>query len=213
MIDRLGIIPAAGVAKRWGGIPKELLPVDEITLLDRTIMSMYNADVILLITNEDKAAIHIQHLKNQPIYYAIQQGKNDIWSAIVESLPLSAKMTMFAMPDTYFNIDIFQKMPDADFNIGYFETIESERFGIIRNNAIINKQKMAGIQRAWGVLSWSNKVVDLWKHNIGKIENYTDAINMAMLEFGYSIIPLDYYEDIGSWEFYKQLIGKTNELV
>ena len=209
MIERLGIIPAAGKAERWRGMPKELMPVDDITFLDRVIMSMYagRADVIMLVTSYEKAALHIQHLMNEPICYTIQQGKQDAWSAICESLPMNAGMNMYAMPDTYFNIDIFSKMPEKDFNIGYFDTVEPERFGVVTEHGIVDKQPFEGTQKAWGVLKWSYRVVAYWKENINKIETHTQAFNMALDRFDWSMTKLDYYHDVANYEYYKRLIN------
>jgi hypothetical protein len=210
MIERLGIIPAAGKAERWRGMPKELMPVDDVTFIDRVIMSLYagNADVILLVTNPEKAALHIQHLNNEPICYAIQQGKQDAWSAICESLPLNAGMNYYAMPDTYFDMDIFARMPEQDFNIGYFETDEPERFGVVTEfGGVVDKHPLKGTQKAWGVLSWSYKVADFWKQNINRIETHTQAFNMAMKEFGYSMTKLEYYHDVANYEYYKRLLN------
>lgn len=209
MIERLGIIPAAGKAERWGGMPKELIPIGNETLLDRTVLAMENgkADAIMLITNTEKAPLHIQHLKNKPILYKIQQGKKDLWSAICESFSIGASMNYFAMPDTYFNTDIFGKMSRLDFNIGYFETREPERFGVISEYEIIDKQPTGGVQKAWGVLSWSYKVAEFWTLFMDQIETHTQAFNMAISQFGFSMTKLDYYHDVANYEYYKRLIN------
>lgn len=209
MIDRLGIIPAAGKAERWNGMLKELMPTNNSTFLDRVIAAMRagRADAILLITNAQKAVMHIQHLCNEPIYYAVQQGNQDAWSAICESIPLRSGMNLYAMPDTYFNTDIFSKMPEKDFNIGYFETQEAYRFGIITEHGIVDKQPFSGT-KAWGVLSWSHRVAEYWKQNLNKIKTHTQAFNMALDNFEWSMTKLDYYYDIANFEYYKGLINE-----
>ena len=140
MIDRLGVIPAAGTANRFGGVIKELLPLhDQVTLLKHTLnaMKVGRADVCLLITNRDKLQTHAKHLEQWQIYYAVQFGGQDIWSAIVESLPLKAKQYLFAMPDTYYPLDVFSYHFDADFTINWFTTDKPERYGILTEQGII----------------------------------------------------------------------------
>jgi len=49
-MDRLGIVPAAGSAHRFGGVFKELLPVGEsMTLLSRAV------DTLEMMISEDEA--------------------------------------------------------------------------------------------------------------------------------------------------------------
>jgi hypothetical protein len=210
MIDKLGVIPAAGRATRWGGVLKELLPIHEKeTLIKHTLnaMSTVKCDAVVIVTNREKLQSHASHLEDWSVYYAVQFGGKDIWSAIVESLPIHGRMNYFAMPDTYYPVDIFSGM-SADFSMGYFETEKTERFGIITDLGIINKQTMPeGIYRAWGILAWSDKVAEYWMDNVNEIESYTHAFNMAISKFGYDLKHMDYYYDLATIEDYKELIN------
>jgi GTP:adenosylcobinamide-phosphate guanylyltransferase len=210
MVNRLGVIPAAGKAMRFGGIPKELLPVaDGATLIKRTLTAMFNGgcDTCLVVTNRDKMITHASHLEGWNVYFAEQKGKRDIWSAMVESFPICGKENLFAMPDTYIPADVFIDFMDGDFTLGVFETWMPERFGVITETGVVNKQKLpAGIYSAWGVLGWSNKVVKFWVDHIEHIETYTHAINMAMSKFGYKLKPMDFYYDLAGWSDYQEFV-------
>jgi len=211
MIERLGVIPAAGKAERWGGLLKEFLPLqDGVTLMDRTLSALMigGCDATLIITNRDKLQAHANHLKNWQMYYAIQLGAKDIWSAIMESLPMHGRMNYFAMPDTYYPINIFTKMGNDHFNIGYADTDRPDQCGVLTEHGIVNKQQMPpGIYKGWGVLSWSGKVAQFWIENINNIKTYTQAFNMAIDNFGFSITKMDYFHNMHSWNDYKELVN------
>lgn len=212
MAEKLGIIPAAGRATRWGGIYKELLPVSNgKCLLDHSLDAFRTAgaDACLIVTSKDKLMAHAGHLANWSVYYTIQTGEQDAWSAIAESLPLRARWNMYAMPDTYYPVDIFAKMPMHDFVIGYFETDTPERFGVLTEHGIVDKMPFPDRQKAWGVLAWSNAVIDLWTRNINAIRTHTQAFNIAIDQYGYELVKLDYYHDMASFVDYERFIRGT----
>lgn len=206
---RLGLIPAAGKATRWGGYYKELLPISNGRgLIDHTIEAMKAgyADVILIVTNEEKLPVLQGHLNGRhsvPIYYTIQRGENDIWSAIVEAFPFRAEWTMFAMPDTLYPVDVFVPDFQQRFTIGTFETKKSERFGVLYNGRIVNKSKQFhGRQTAWGTLAWHINVQQYWQST--PPGDYTDAFNLAMGSFNYDLRPMDFYHDMANFDEYRE---------
>ena len=93
-------------------------------------------------------------MQNWNIYYAIQQGNKDAWSAIAESLPMYVKWNLYAMPDTYFLTDVFCDEYNADFIINAFWTTTPEKFGVITDVEILDKKKFTtpGNYLAWGTL-------------------------------------------------------------
>lgn len=212
MVERLGVVPAAGRANRFGGVLKELLPVsDGATLIKRTLTAMYNGgcDTCLVVTNRDKIVTHASHLEGWNVYFAEQKGKRDLWSAIVESFPIHGIENLFAMPDTYLPDDVFVNFLEGDFTLGVFETTMPERFGVLTENGVVNKQPLPeGTYQAWGVLGWSDKVVKFWVDHMKFIETYTHAINMAMDEFGFSIKPMSFYYDLAGWVDYRGFVTR-----
>jgi len=210
VVRKLGIIPAAGKADRFGGVLKEMLPIAEgTTPLRRTvnIMKQAGCDVILVITNKDKLQMHMQHLEKENVFYVIQSGGKDIWGAIMESLPLHGERNLFAMPDTYYPPNVFDDFFCADFNLGCFETEVPERYGVVLGNRIANKQNLEpGRYKAWGVLGWTGAVAEHWQKNIKLIETYTHALNMAMEGFDHHIKPMNFYYDFAAFEDYQKFI-------
>jgi len=205
---KLGIVLAGGTADRWNNYPKELLPVGNgITLLDRSISIMKDsgADKIMFMTNNYKEHIHRYMLKDSVDYF-MRIGQRDIWYSIAESFIYDADWNLYAMPDTYYPTDAFKDLCKNDFNIGWFKTYRPERFGVIYDSEILDKQRLpVGQYQAWGVLAWSKKVVDFWnKHS--EITTHTQAFNMAMAEFGFNMKELKFYYDMASWDDYKEFI-------
>jgi len=208
----LGIVPAGGKAKRFDGCLKEMLPCGKDQLMiDRTIsaFNLGGADKVLVLTTAEKIGIHAAHLGAG---YDYRIGRDTLWHSIMEAFAFKADWYLFAMPDTYYPMDVFDhsEMHRTDFNIGWFETMVPCRFGVLMDGEILEKPKLGtGIYRAWGTLCWTNKVVDLWLNNLDKINEHTDAFNLAIKEFGYQDYKMAYYHDMATWEDYSAFIAET----
>lgn len=205
----LGIIPAGGKAERFGGCYKEMLPCGNNQLLiDRTVMALNHgsAEQIIVLTTPEKIGIHAKHL-GAGFDYRI--SRDTLWHSIMDTFSYKADWNLFAMPDTYYPQDVFDQseMHRTDFNIGLFETTHPRRFGILENGCIQDKENLPPkTYLAWGVLCWSKNVIDFWLKNLDKIDTHTDAINLALREYGYQTYKMKYYFDIASWDDYKYLI-------
>lgn len=204
MAYRVGVIPAAGKAKRFGGVLKECLPLPGGTLIELAI-SRLPVDTVLVVTRPDKIAQHAEVLQDRAIYL-VQNGNNDIWSAIESALRIAADYYYFTMPDTVMPENAFYIAPQyADFALGTFETDMPERFGVLQDGKVINKEKGLNVPaKAWGVIIWSRKVRDFWLQS--EIKDYTHAINLAIMAFGLDTWPLAYYHDISCMSDYMGLI-------
>lgn len=212
-MTKLGIIPAAGRGKRFGGALKELLPVsNEDTLLSRTLKFLEDipVDNTVLITNGYKWAAHAQTVTGHNVTLVEQKSHNcDAWGAIVETLPLAGDMNYYLMPDTYIPArSYFDEFPEGDFVMGLFTTVAPERFGVLIDGEIRDKdESLKGIYRmAWGMLIWSGAVAKFWEQNLDKIASHTQAFNMAIKEFGYNTFRLPFYYDVSCFEDYKRLL-------
>ncbi len=225
MIMKLGVVPAAGVASRFGGTRKELLPISNgEAVIDRAMQALGRAtDAILVVTSQDKLPILAQYLDGQqygaPVFYAIQGGGNDIMGAILTALDFPAERYLFAMPDTIIEDDAFSTYPSTDFSMGLFETDTPERFGVLHERRIVNKYPGShfyptpGPYQAWGVLSWSQKCAVYWQElaeryslgtGIGGDElSYTTAINWAIERFGLSHWQMGSYRDMADISEYQ----------
>ena len=205
----LGIIPAAGNASRFNRTPKELLPVgDGLSLLMRTVSMMrFYADDVVIITKPSKAPIHMIDVGAKAIYLP-QEGDNDIFSAIMTAVRIPAERYLFAMPDTFIPPAAFSNMPSSMFSLGLFDTDKPERFGVLQDKRIANKKRdIEPPCMAWGVLSWTQEVVEHWRKV--EPENYTHAINCAMAQFGFATWKLDYYYDMATFDDYSKFIRET----
>lgn len=209
MVKCVGICLAGGKAERWNHYPKEMLPIGNgQTLLDRTIKALRDggADRIMFMTSKEKAQMHVNHLGGSVDYF-IKTSEN-MWDSMAVSFQYEADKYLFAMPDTYIPEDTFADFMDGDFSLGVFETGMPERFGVVTENGVVNKQKLpAGLYNAWGALGWTDKVVEYWKSI--EVDTYTDAINAAMIRFGYKLKQMDYYFDLASWKDYVSLLREV----
>jgi dTDP-glucose pyrophosphorylase len=210
----LGVIPAAGEGSRWGGYYKELLPIgNRGWMLDRIITCMNNAQNILIVSSKNKINAHVQHLESHGftnILYTIQRRTDlDIFGAIYESLKIPGDYNLFAMPDTYIPENTFQHHFDKDFHVGVFKTTTPERFGVLSSDrTFVNKQNLSGGQYlAWGTLVWSKRVAEFWRE-LKPLPDYTEAINLAIQEFGLNTFLMDYYYDLATWADYVEFIDR-----
>lgn len=203
--DVLGIVPAAGKATRFGGTIKEMLPIGDQTLIQRVMKQMSGAGVtrFLVVTNWIKGSVHEEHLKRWRASYVMQK-KPEIWGAVQESFLYTAERNLFVMPDTCLE---GLRLLDADLVLGCFETFTPERFGVILNGRVVDKQPMSlkpWPYLAWGALQWSKPVMEFWA--AGKFESLPEALTAAMQEFGYRTYLLSEYHDMATFQDYQELI-------
>ena len=212
-MNRLGIVPAAGSAKRFGGIFKELLPVsDKDTLLTRTLtfLEAIPTDHNIVITNPWKYAAHAHTVGDRA--ELVEQGEysKDAWGAIQASFPYALDMNYYIMPDTYIPArGFYDELPEADFVMGLFTTVTPERYGVLFDSKIYDKSDMftGSIQLAWGFVAWSKAVVKFWQESPVEIKTHTEAFNYAMKRFGYTTFHMPFYFDIASMSDYKGLLN------
>jgi hypothetical protein len=206
MTERKGIIPAAGQAERFGGTLKELLPVSEgYPLIERAYDALVigGCSDIIVVTSLAKLGAIATVLPG--CTYRIQAGAT-LWSAIIENLDAEARRMCFAMPDTYFNSSAFERDFPAELTFGVFETDKPERFGMVRDRFIVDKMPGEPGQ-AWGVIVWSELVSRLWLKHASQINNYTDALNMAIHKYGYETFDLEYYFDAANMSGYREILS------
>ena len=211
---RLGVLPAAGKSERWGGYPKELLPVSaNQTFMSRAVDSLHacGCDLVLIVSNPAKIHLHAFHLKTRErVLFALQEG-DEMWSAMTTAMKTPADEYFFMMPDTFVPSEPFPRVLDAAFGLGLFLTEEPGRFGVLRNAMVVNKEPSDVPGLAWGTLAWKRSVTEFWKTR--RYAGYTDAINDAIRKFSYCEWHLDYYFDIGSMEYYAEFLLTQDETV
>ena len=205
----IGIIPAAGLGSRWGGYPKFLLPYGEKKwLLDRTIESFpSNVESIVVVYSESTLEPIVNHL-HRTSWKGVNIKENlnmdlDFYGSILAGIEEEADFYYFAMPDTFFPTKTFKLMAPYGISLGVHDTDMPERYGIIRDGKVVNKQAGEPGQ-AWGVLGWDKEVRNLWLNS--DVDNYTDAINLALGAVKSKVIPMDFYYDFASWSDYVEFL-------
>lgn len=209
-MTKLGIVPAAGKGKRFGGAFKELLPIsDTESLLTRTLTFLEDipTDHNIVITNPWKYAAHAHAVGDRVELVEQKDYSKDAWGAIRASFPYALEMNYYLMPDTYTPArSYYGELPESDFVMGLFSTVHPERFGVLHDGAICDKSDIfrGSIQMAWGFVAWSKAVADYWESQ--DIQSHTQAFNLAMKRFGYTTFHMPFYFDIASMQDYKGLL-------
>ena len=203
---RLGIIPAAGRAERFGGLLKELLPIrDGVLLMDYSLRWLQHCRHIICVTSLEKIGQLSRHYPD--LLFAIQRDDRDIWGAIRTALEIDARYYDMAMPDTITN-EQSRSNWHSDLTFGVFKTDQPERFGVIADRRIRDKdESLKGTKRhAWGTISWSRKIRNYWLAYDHQIVRFDQALSLAMAAFEFSTFKSETYQDIASWEDYQEAI-------
>lgn len=196
---KLGIVPAGGSALRFGGVYKELLPVaNGKSALENCVEMLSFCDKVVVLTTPEKVGVHIGTLRRNPnVIFSVSD--DTLWCSIALTFPLHASRSYFVMPDTYFKPIYFGG--DGDFELMTFKTSTPKKYGVLVDGHIVDKRYAVGEFQAWGALSWSDKVIDLWKDKM--YFTHTDALNDAIDHFGYKTYPMEFYYDFASMDDYK----------
>lgn len=204
------IIPAGGLAQRFGGIYKELLPVgDRQYLLSSAIRRAQElgADTHLVITSAEKAAVHARFLSQHAAGYSttLQVRDNtatDLWAALA---PVVGQNSLLILPDTVFTVT--ECVPaSCDLAFGVFTTNEPYRFSVLDAGVIHTKKELTDRKQwtAWGCVYWSEAVSGFWSDLT--FTSYDAAFQAAIDMFGYKTFTIDNYHDLGSWEAYQRYV-------
>ena len=205
MAFRLGIVPAAGKAVRFGGVLKECLPLKRGSLLELAVDRL-PVDRVILVTNTSKVQTHAQVLGNK-VLYMVQGDEPELWGAIKSALSIDADYYYFTMPDTFMPFHAFNLVPEVDFSIGLFETDMPERFGVLVDGRVVDKNRDIPVPaQAWGGLVWSRAVKNLWLRS--NVTDYTHAINLAIQAFGFETWRISFYHDFASIEDYQNYLRR-----
>lgn len=191
------IVPAAGLAVRFGGVPKELLPIAErSTPLQHAVELGQRLGEVVVITSDEKSSLHRRLLPG--VELRRQGPEPELWGALRTGLARGQGGALI-MADT---VTDFGALPDPRSPIcfGTFATDEAHRFSVLNDGAIATKQPLRGTHSAWGVVTWSAEVTDFFL-SLGDV-HYDRAFEAAMRRFGWGTFPLRYYFDLGTFAAY-----------
>jgi len=205
MIKTLGIIPAAGDASRFGGVAKELLPIDDngLTALENCVrvVGYGNSAEFMIFSTPVKAAVHESLVPDAEI---IVHPFDNLAAVVAYAARTQAAWYVFAMPDTVIPMLSLAREVTHDIVAGTFETDKPGRFGIFVDDHIVDKPPHGGT--AWGVWVWSWRAMQRLAGYCEQTKDLTAALNLLIGEFGYDTFPLDYYVDFATFADYKEFV-------
>ena len=111
---------------------------------------------------------------------------------------------LFSMPDTYTDLPLFPETLSSPLVLGQFDTKYPERFGMIRDGQIVDKQE-GSPGKAWGAFMFNADVAEFWTKNT--FLDHTHMLNRAMDEFEWTTWDIGIYVDISSFMDYLNLLG------
>lgn len=210
---RTVIIPSAGKATRFGGLLKELLPLNATDTplkraIDNAVIGM-DADEVVLVTNKDKIWEHMNYISRNiefhlPIQYVPQVYDRDLLGAVLTGLSPHTDGGL-VLPDTVTMVDAHNFT--APISFGLFTTTEPERFSVVDDRTICTKEAaLQGTYKAWGAVMWSREVAEWWIEHSNEYEHYDDMFRDAMARWGYATFDLPYYYDLGSFDKYVEYL-------
>ena len=206
---KTGILPAGGKSIRWDAYPKEFLPIGSAwTLLDRHLLLQTRAlvDRVMLISSPEKLALHQWWIKHRGWPdVTIITANSVMHSILMGTLGMSkGDEFIFSMPDTYTDMPLFPEVIEKPLMLGVFETDESQRFGMVRGNAIVDK-KEGKPGEAWGAFMFNDEVAAYWKQ--GRFKNHTTMLSAAMKKFEWGTWEIELYHDVADFHEYLKLLG------
>jgi hypothetical protein len=209
-MDRvIGIIPARGLASRFGGLPKELLPLsDNDCGLTRCVWYMQAADAkeVVVLTTHAKVGMYRMALKELPcVCLDCGEAGRGLWRDLLDVAKYPADWYLFGMPDTVFPSDAFTVERDHPVMTGTFLTDHPERFGMLHGNRIVDKQP-GEPGYAWGVWIWSAEAMEYLIGALAGYQDHTQAINALLDKFGVKTFPLEYYYDFATFADYREYL-------
>lgn len=206
------IIPAAGDAVRFGGCPKELLPISEtdcsLTRAVRLARALGGEPVI--ISNPHKEIFHRLALERAGLECELRVRQNwkrkDLWGSIEFGLQNGVAGGLL-LADTVPAINPatdWKKFAGVQLLFGVFETREPERFSILTPDGIATKQPHPPGNLAWGMMFWTAEVTDFLR--LQETEHYDRAFEAAMKNHAWDVFKLEAYHDLGTFAAYREFL-------
>ncbi len=223
----LHIIPAAGKATRFGGIPKFLLPLSKDNFLikyhanDLNIKDI-NVKKIIATSSENFDTLKRMDL-NVELIEIESQTMNQTVIEVIDSYP-EYDDYLLTMPDTYFSenslvYDLYNKYihQEKTCSVGLFEIQDYQKgkLGQCKLNEkriekVVDKDENCNFAHAWGLIMWNkrfNKFINPKDPHIGYIIN---PIIENKIDVSYSISNSQYY-DCGTFDEYKKLLNDLTD--
>lgn len=204
------IIPAAGEAVRFGGLPKELLPISEtdcsLTRAVRVAERLGGEPVIM--SNPMKEFFHHAALQRAKLECEVVVRNNyqhkDLWGSIERGLE-PGRAGGLLLADTVSDGVIILPGAQCKLTFGYFHTSEPSRFSILLPDRIATKEDKPPGNQAWGMVFWDGDVTDFLLAQ--EVTHYDRAFELAIKQFATRLFKLNYYFDLGTFKAYKDFLA------
>jgi NDP-sugar pyrophosphorylase family protein len=206
----------AGKASRFGGIAKELVRINDKTLLEHHLTRVNrNTDTAVFVLNyvnnfdvrwfavqqqcinlNIKYRIALQDTKHVELLGAIQVAVNNVHE--------QTDHYWLVLPDSVF--DPVVELLDTDITFYCVPVDDPTKLSTLTTDDEgvwhIHTKSVEGGSIAWGSIRWNQRVMDYVKQNMYKYSTYDELFEDLANKFTVGIHMMDYYYDIGSQESY-----------
>ena len=229
MVQKYGLIAAAGQASRINGIPKFLLPIkNNKNLITNSFVWLQNAGVEKFICATNKTFQPIlskldgldNFLRPDDIKIVNTKTMNETINKLIPKTAEPDDIFVTMMPDTYFDdhglgkkiIKKLEKEENLEAVVGLFQMREDQRGKLgqcqVNDNFItevIDKSESCNFKYIWGVIAWRNSY---GKYIVNSDLSIGLSINRAIKDkkqVGFVVSSSNYF-DCGSVDEYWKLI-------
>lgn len=205
-MERVGLLPAAGMAQRLGNIEcKELLPFHGRPVVDHSLRLLHDVGVdrVVLVLRRGKEAI-LEHVVRSPLVHRLEvvwqerEIGNLVEAFRVAAPHLGGAHVMMCLPDTWMVPNPFIRQPnllteEADLALHCFRTATQwKHFGVVDSETgrVTNKPTEYSGSLCWGALEWGPRLTD----SLATVDDLDDLLNGRRASWAETI---DDYVDIG----------------
>jgi len=218
----IGILPAAGNAKRMMGFPKFLLPIltKNTTLISWHVENQLKfCEKVIIVTNPENY-IYLKHfIKNKRIEVVVTKTETMSETILKAIKMFPSEEYLVGMPDTFFvgenPYEILSNHKDyQDFLIALWK-IQDDQIGEIgqvlidENNNVVDvmdKSSECTYKFCWGVMKFNKKIID----SINKDDQHIGFAIMPSVGAGFSVKAVcvsGKYFDCATIEKYQKLLN------
>lgn len=168
----IGLLPCAGTAERFNGLPKYLLPCPNGYLLERHIEAMkaVSCNMVMVGCNDENAQSIHERFDARDVCAWSANPHNTMTQTVLsihEGMPDSADV-IFGMPDTFFDFPlVYERLAtrlnasNADVVLAVFKARPEQHkqggmVSISHNKVvdIVDKPEATHLQYIWGAMAW-----------------------------------------------------------
>lgn len=220
----IGILPAAGTASRFSGLPKFLLPVSDGTLLGVHCERMIRSGVDFVAIGASNDTVDLIH-RYSPQKTIVYKGGETMAETVINARSFADdEPVLFGMPDTYWAsplmyLAIRDLLSKCDVAVACWK-IRPEQRGKLGQcdviddyvvHRVIDKDPDCRYSWAWGAIAWKPAFWDFIKPTMSTVGKALQSAIDAGLQVRASTTTGDYF-DCGTFDEYARCIRETTEV-